>query len=93
MAAAKGERRRPLRPAKTSSGSAKAEARKPARTAEEKGRIRKSHVAGKKTEWFGSAAIGIPQPIVGFQSGEAPWRIASENANRSGAKKKPKSRA
>ncbi|HET7453799.1 MAG TPA: hypothetical protein VFL12_13715 [Thermoanaerobaculia bacterium] len=42
---------------------------------------------------FGSAAIGMPDPRNGFQSGEAPLRIAAANAARSGAKKKPRSRA
>jgi hypothetical protein len=37
--------------------------------------------------------MGTPPPIDGFQNGEAPSRIACANAARSGAKKKPMSRA
>ena len=63
------------------------------RAAVENGRRRERSVAGKKTALFGSAAIGTPAPIDGFQNGDAPSRIACANAARSGAKKKPRSRA
>src|SRR5258706_83850 len=59
-AAGVGESRSPLNPAKASSGNPTAQSANADRTATENGRRRKVHVAGKKTELFGSAAIGIP---------------------------------